>query len=60
MEEDRIASSVADSESPEVIVRPARSVAERTFGIVKPRKRPEDFEELREMFEEEMAREAVE
>jgi hypothetical protein len=34
---------------------PARSVAEMTFGSVKPRKRPEDFAELRQMFEEGVA-----
>jgi len=58
-EGDKVAFSLEDSESPHVVVRLVRSVAERTFGIVKPRKRPEDFEELREIFEEEMARQAM-
>jgi antitoxin PrlF len=35
----------------------AGSVAERTFGAVNPRKRPEDFRELRRLFEESLARE---
>ncbi len=42
-----------------VILRPVRSVAELTFGAVKPRWRPEDFQELRRQFEEGMAEEAA-
>ncbi len=41
----------------QVTLRPVQSVAEMTFGSVTPRKRPEDFHELRQMFEEEMAEE---
>jgi hypothetical protein len=37
-----------------------RSVAELTFGSVTPRKRPEDFAELRQMFEEGVAEEVEE
>ncbi len=34
-----------------------RSVAEMTFGAVKPRKQPENFDELRHHFEEGIAQE---
>lgn len=40
-------------------VKPIWSVAERTFGAVPPRKRPEDFEELRPHFEEGIAQEST-
>jgi AbrB family looped-hinge helix DNA binding protein len=33
-------------------LRPVRSVADMTFGAIKPRRRPEDFDELRELFME--------
>lgn len=33
-------------------LHPVRSVAELTFGAFSPRKRPEDFRELREAFKE--------
>jgi bifunctional DNA-binding transcriptional regulator/antitoxin component of YhaV-PrlF toxin-antitoxin module len=32
---------------------------ERTYGILSPRKRPEDFKELRQMFEDEVAQEVM-
>jgi hypothetical protein len=38
---------------------PASSVAERTFGSVTPRQRPEDFRPLRQMFEEATAEEVM-
>jgi AbrB family looped-hinge helix DNA binding protein len=31
-------------------LRPVRSVADMTFGAIAPRKRPEDFRELRELY----------
>ena len=31
-------------------LRPAHSVADMTFGSISPRKRPEDFRELRQTF----------
>ena len=58
-EGDKVALSLGDEEKAEVILRPVRSVAELTFGAVKPRKRPEDFQELRRRFEEGAAEEAM-
>lgn len=61
-EGDRIAVSLVengDNAPRQAIVRPVRSVAERTFGAVPPRKRPEDFEELRRHFEEGIAQESA-
>ena len=58
-EGDKVALSLGDEKRAEVILRPVRSVAELTFGAVKPRKRPEDFQELRRRFEEGMAEEAM-
>ena len=52
MEGDKVALSLSDEGKPQVILRPVRSVAELTFGAVTPRKRPEDFKELRRLFEE--------
>jgi AbrB family looped-hinge helix DNA binding protein len=57
-EGDKVAMSLPDPERGEVILRPVRSVAERTFGAVKPRRRPEDWQELRRQFEEGSAAEA--
>ncbi|MBI2955553.1 MAG: AbrB/MazE/SpoVT family DNA-binding domain-containing protein [Chloroflexi bacterium] len=48
----------ADKDKIQVTLRSVQSVAELTFGSVTPRKRPEDFEELRRMFEEDLAEEA--
>jgi AbrB family looped-hinge helix DNA binding protein len=58
---DKVAVSVEDagSEQPRLSLKPVRSVAEMTFGAVRPRKRPEDFKELRRAFEEGLAQEAV-
>ena len=58
-EGDKVALSLDDSDQPRVILRPVRSVAELTFGAVTPRKRPEDFQELRQRFEEGIAEEAM-
>ena len=51
-EGDKVALSLDDSDQSQVILRPVRSAAELTFGAVTPRKRPEDFQELRRRFEE--------
>ncbi|MCL5266222.1 MAG: AbrB/MazE/SpoVT family DNA-binding domain-containing protein [Chloroflexi bacterium] len=58
---DKIGLSVrrTDKDKIQVTLRPVQSVAEMTFGSVAPRKRPEDFDELRRMFEESVAEEAV-
>ena len=58
-EGDKVALSLDDSDQARVILRPVRSVAELTFGAVTPRKRPEDFQELRQRFEEGIAQEAM-
>jgi len=61
-EGDRVAVSLienGDDAPRQAIVRPVRSVAEMTFGAVTPRKRPEDFEELRRHFEEGVADESI-
>ncbi|MDP2935488.1 MAG: AbrB/MazE/SpoVT family DNA-binding domain-containing protein [Dehalococcoidia bacterium] len=55
MEGDKVALSLTDGEKPKVSLRPIRSVAELTFGAINARKRPEDFKELRRIFEDEMA-----
>jgi AbrB family looped-hinge helix DNA binding protein len=58
---DKVAVSVEDvgSEQPRLSLKPVRSVAEMTFGAVRPRKRPEDFKELRRAFEGGMAHDAA-
>jgi AbrB family looped-hinge helix DNA binding protein len=56
---DKVALSVPGPEDHQVTLRPIRSVAEMTFGSVKPRKRPEDFKELRRIFEETVAEEVM-
>ena len=43
----------------EARVRPAGSVLEQGFGAVEPRRRPEDFRELRRLAEEAIAEDAV-
>jgi AbrB family looped-hinge helix DNA binding protein len=59
VEGDTVAVSLPEPGAQQVRLRAVRSVAEQTFGIVKPRKRPEDFRELREQFEEEVAEGAL-
>ncbi len=56
---DRVALSLSETDGLQATLRPVRSVAERTFGIVPPRKRPEDLKELRRLFEEGLAEEAM-
>lgn len=58
-EGDKVALSLIDPEKRQAKLRPVRSVAELTFGAVTPRKRPEDFKELRRLFEEGMAAEVL-
>jgi AbrB family looped-hinge helix DNA binding protein len=61
-EGDKVAVSligVPHSEETQAVVRPVRSVAEMTFGAVRPRKRPEDFKELRQAFEEGVAEQVI-
>lgn len=50
-EGDKVELSLSDAGQALVILRPVRSIAEATFGAVAPRKRPEDFQELRHEFE---------
>jgi AbrB family looped-hinge helix DNA binding protein len=47
-EGDKVAFSLDDEASGRISVRPVRSVADMTAGIVKPRRRPEDLKRLRE------------
>jgi antitoxin PrlF len=54
-EGDKVAVTLGDPAKGEIVVRPVRSVAEATFGAVKPRQRPENWQELRRQFEEEAA-----
>ncbi len=46
-------------ESGEVKVKPVKSALAASFGAVRPRKRPEDFEELERLAEEAMAEDAL-
>ena len=56
---DKVAISLADRERLHATLRPVRSVAQMTFGSVAPRKRPEDYRELRRLFEEGVAEEVI-
>lgn len=58
-EGDKVALALVDPKRRQVRLRPVRSVAELTFGAVTPRKRPEDFKELRGQFVEGQAKEAL-
>ena len=53
---DKVAISLADPATGEVHLRPARSVAEATFGAVTPKQRPEDLGALRRSFETQAGR----
>lgn len=55
----KVALSLDSGERPRATLRPVRSVAEMTFGSVTPRKRPEDFQELRRLFVEGMAEDVL-
>jgi AbrB family looped-hinge helix DNA binding protein len=52
---DKVALSFVDGETPRAMLRPVRSVADMTFGSITPRKRPEDFKELRQLYMESAA-----
>ena len=54
-EGDKVAFSLDDVASGCISVRPIRSVADMTAGIVKPRRRPEDLKRLREAALDEVA-----
>lgn len=43
----------------EVRMKPVKSVLDRSFGAIKPRRRPEDFQELERLAEEAMAEDAL-
>lgn len=46
-------------EKGEVKVKPVKSALDKSFGAVKPRQRPEDFDELERAAEEAMAEDAL-
>lgn len=56
---DRVALSISEDGEPIAQPRPVQSVAERTFGAIKARKRPEDFKELRRLFMEGQVAEVI-
>lgn len=58
-EGDKLAVSLPDPKTGTISLRLARSVADLTFGAIAPRKRPEDFRELREAFIQGAAEEAA-
>jgi len=58
-EGDKVELSLSDAGQALVILRPVRSIAEATFEAVTPRKRPEDFQELRREFEDGVAEEVM-
>ena len=57
-EGDKVALALDPSDRSRATLRPVRSVADATFGAVRPLSRPEDFKRLRQAFEEEQAVEA--
>ncbi|HEX5478777.1 MAG TPA: AbrB/MazE/SpoVT family DNA-binding domain-containing protein [Dehalococcoidia bacterium] len=58
-EGDQVAFVLTDPERRQVSLQPVRSVAERTHGVIAPRRRPEDFHALRQQFEDDVAEEAL-
>jgi AbrB family looped-hinge helix DNA binding protein len=56
---DRVAVVIEDADEPRVALRPARSVAERTFGLFATGGPPADLDELRRRFEEEYGAETA-
>ncbi|MGI8552689.1 MAG: AbrB/MazE/SpoVT family DNA-binding domain-containing protein [Dehalococcoidia bacterium] len=54
-EGDKIAISLPVEGDGQATLRPIRSVAEMTFGVFEPRKRPENMRELREAFMDDIA-----
>jgi AbrB family looped-hinge helix DNA binding protein len=55
---DKVALTLSDPGTGTVSLKPVRSVAEMTYGAIPARKQPEDFAELRRLFEEGTAEEA--
>lgn len=49
---DKVAISLDTEGTLHAKLRPVQSVTDMTFGSITPRKRPEDFKELRELFME--------
>ncbi len=58
-EGDKVLISLSTDSNKEAVLRPIRSITELTAGMLKPRKMPEDFKELREIFMDEMAEQGV-
>jgi antitoxin PrlF len=58
-EGDKVVFSLENASTGQVTVRPVRSVAEMTYGVVKPRKRPEDLKALREQAADDVAAEVL-
>jgi AbrB family looped-hinge helix DNA binding protein len=56
---DKVALSLSGSKDRQATLRPIRSVAELTFGAVKPKRRPENVKNLRRRFESDVARDVV-
>jgi AbrB family looped-hinge helix DNA binding protein len=57
---DKVAVSLEEEDGAlHATLRPVRSVAEMTFGIITPRKRPEDMKGLREIAIDEIAENAA-
>ena len=58
-EGDHVAVSLAENRTDEARLRPVRSVADMTFGSVRPRRRPEDLKALRREYQDSVAAEVV-
>jgi AbrB family looped-hinge helix DNA binding protein len=58
-EGDKVIFSLEDANAGQISVRPVRSVAELTYGIVQPRRRPEDLKALRQQAADEVAEEVL-
>lgn len=56
---DKVAVILSPDKAKEAVLRPASSVAQRTFGAVTPHQRPEDFKALRQAFMEGQAEEVT-
>jgi AbrB family looped-hinge helix DNA binding protein len=58
-EGDKLVFSLVDATSGEITVRPVRSVADLTAGVVTPRQYPEDLKRVREDALDEVAEDAL-
>ena len=58
-EGDKIALAIREEGSGEAVLRPVRSVAEATYGVVPSRGKPADLDHLRDQFEEGLAEDAM-